>query len=104
MFVLSIPSVPGFYMTILGDQSSSGGEVARLISPKFEPTTASSCLEFWYHMYGDDVESLNVYLVEADYSELPETPSWSQSGDQGNYWHRATFVFPTREEYSRVWK
>ena len=40
-------------------------------------------------MYGNDVETLNVYTVQ-DGQSLPSTPSWSTAGNQGNYWHRAT--------------
>ena len=36
------------------------GDVARLISPLYQDSGAV-CLNFWYHMYGDGVGSLNVF-------------------------------------------
>ncbi len=60
------------------------------MSPYSDPQTRSSCLEFWYHMYGRDTESLKVY-VQQEGEDIPETPAWELSGDQGDFWHRATF-------------
>ncbi|XP_054764481.2 MAM and LDL-receptor class A domain-containing protein 1-like [Lytechinus pictus] len=80
----------GFYVHI----SSSGQRPeskARLISPLVNPQTSSSCLEFWYHMYGSHIGQLNVYLKNHD-GTLPNKPVWSLSGNQGNVWHRASFV------------
>ncbi|PIK61570.1 putative MAM and LDL-receptor class A domain-containing protein 1 isoform X1 [Apostichopus japonicus] len=92
----------GFYLVFAGDPSSPGTGLARLISPKFQATTGTSCLEFWYHMYGNDVEALNVYVVNENYRTLPQTPTWSASGDKGNYWHRATITFARKTTESRI--
>ena len=44
------------------------------------------CMEFYYHMYGNAVGSLKVYIKDHDgHEEL----SWTRSGNQGNAWHRA---------------
>ena len=41
------------------------------------------CLNFWYHMFGLDVETLNVYLVtdKTNYTRI-----WTRSASQGNVW------------------
>ncbi|CAH1274193.1 MAMDC2 [Branchiostoma lanceolatum] len=62
-------------------------DVARLISPSLPSTI--KCLEFWYHMYGDSTEELNVYQRSTFSSQLG-TPIWSQTGDQGDVWQQAT--------------
>ncbi|KAJ8029935.1 MAM and LDL-receptor class A domain-containing protein 2 [Holothuria leucospilota] len=92
----------GFYMVYAGNIRKPSQAKARLISPAIPPTQASSCLEFWYHMYGDDVEELNVYVVTVSYTSLPDTPSWTTSGNQGNYWHRATYTIPRKQTQFRV--
>ncbi|XP_072039248.1 MAM and LDL-receptor class A domain-containing protein 2-like [Amphiura filiformis] len=78
----------GFFLYI--SEGLAGDGASRLWSPMADPQNAPSCLQFWYHMYGTDVETLNVY-IKKDGQTLPTTPSWSMSGNQGNYWHRATF-------------
>ena len=40
-----------------------------------------SCLEFYYHMYGDTMGTLNVFSGN--------TVVFSLSGNQGNYWIKA---------------
>lgn len=80
---------PGFFMYIEASWSTPRNSYARLTSPEVGAQRRSSCLEFWYHMYGVDVEELNVYIMASD-GPLPSTPAWTQTGDHGDYWHRAT--------------
>ena len=61
------------------------GAKAKLLSRTF-PATGGRCLTFWYHMYGEGMGQLNVYIK-------PVTGSlrnvWSLSGDQGDEWKMA---------------
>lgn len=61
------------------------GEKAKLLSQTF-PATKGRCLTFWYHMYGEGMGELNVYIK-------PVTGSlnkvWSLSGNQGDEWKMA---------------
>ena len=59
------------------------GDKARLISTT-NPATTGSCLEFWYHMYGTDIGTLNVFVRTSNV--LPSRALWSENGDQGNVW------------------
>lgn len=38
------------------------GDVARIVSPPFQPRSSISCLSFYYHMYGSMVGKLQAYL------------------------------------------
>ncbi|CAF3710475.1 unnamed protein product, partial [Didymodactylos carnosus] len=42
----------------------------------------SNCFRFWYHMYGSDVGTLNIYLSNSTQSRI-----WSLSGGRANQWY-----------------
>ncbi|XP_072038887.1 MAM and LDL-receptor class A domain-containing protein 2-like [Amphiura filiformis] len=67
-----------------------GNQKAHIRSPYAAPQKRTSCLEFWYHMYGRDTESLRVF-VQNEGEDIPSEPAFEISGDQGNFWHRASF-------------
>ncbi|XP_066292578.1 MAM domain-containing glycosylphosphatidylinositol anchor protein 2-like [Branchiostoma lanceolatum] len=50
--------------------------------------TNTRCLEFWYHMYGSNIDQLNIYQRPTGNTQLG-TPIWSLAGDQGNVWDQA---------------
>ena len=58
-------------------------EKARLVSPDL--AKSYSCLDFYYHMYGDHVNRLNVYLRTKSNDVL----IWTVSKNQGDTWKRA---------------
>jgi hypothetical protein len=58
-------------------------EKARLVSPDLDIST--NCLEFYYHMFGDMVKTLNVYLRSSSGDVL----IWTLSKNQGDNWKRA---------------
>ena len=62
--------------------SRKRGDLARLLSPQM-PKTRSSCLEFWYHMYGSTVGTLTLYKKTG--SSIG-TRIWSRSGNRGDEW------------------
>jgi len=71
------------------------GDTARIISPLYSHYSSSGggyeCLTFYYHMYGEDMGTLNVYQTygnNAKSSPLGQ-PLWTLSGDQGDQWHVA---------------
>ncbi|XP_071481164.1 MAM and LDL-receptor class A domain-containing protein 1-like [Diadema antillarum] len=81
----------GFY--IFFERSSNGGNDARIISPPIQPQRASSCVEFWYHMYGTDVNSLQVYISRMD-GNHGDRPVLNITGNRGDQWHRAEVMAP----------
>ncbi|KAH3880088.1 MAM and LDL-receptor class A domain-containing protein 1-like [Dreissena polymorpha] len=50
-----------------------------IIQPGFY---APVCVQFWYHMYGADIGSLNIYIATG--SQLPGKLLWTVSGNQGD--------------------
>jgi hypothetical protein len=56
---------------------------ARLVSPDLD--SSSNCLEFYYHMLGDHVDTLNVYLRSNSGDEL----IWTLSKNQSDAWKKA---------------
>lgn len=60
------------------------GDRAHLESTVFSPTTGDgTCMNFFYHMSGSTIGSLNVYMKVIGQSM---TKIWTQSGDKGNSW------------------
>uniref|UniRef100_A0A8B9UQR0 MAM domain-containing protein n=1 Tax=Anas zonorhyncha TaxID=75864 RepID=A0A8B9UQR0_9AVES len=72
------------------------GEKARLVSPVFSvapknpygATNTAYCFSFYYHMYGQHIGSLNVYLRLKGQTAI-ENPLWSSSGNKGQHWNQA---------------
>lgn len=61
------------------------------------------CLQFWYHMHGQHVDTLNLYMKQGQ--QLPASPIWTKSGTQGNKWRlgqiavTSTTPFKVRKNY-----
>ena len=51
-----------------------------------------SCLKFYYHMYGDTINTLNVYNGN--------TKMFSKSGNQGNEWSTAEITMTLQNKVS----
>ncbi|XP_041464543.1 MAM and LDL-receptor class A domain-containing protein 1-like [Lytechinus variegatus] len=95
-------SLAGFYLFVGSSIYHDTEDVARIMSPIATASPSiSSCVEFWYHMWGRDVETLNVY-IKPESMALPSTPVTKLTGDQGNYWHRRTFTVPAGSGEYRV--
>lgn len=60
------------------------GDRARLETPLYKPTFGS-CARFWYHMRGDAIGVLNVYIKRGD---VLGARVWSDSGNYGDRWMR----------------
>ena len=58
------------------------GDVARLVSPQIQSNGNSTCMVFYYHLYGHSIGSLRV--------KVGDQVLWQLSGNQGNNWYKAT--------------
>ena len=76
----------GYYVYIETSSPRKANDTARLESAVI-PSTQQKCLQFWYHMYGPHVDTLNVYTKIN--SQLG-SPVWTKSGTQRNKWRHAT--------------
>lgn len=62
------------------------GDNAKLVSPTLKPA-GGRCLEFWYHMHGAHIGTLNVYLQTG---AALVYPVWKRAGTQGDRWIKAS--------------
>lgn len=79
-------SQDGYYLyvkSILIDSSNSSA--ARIISPPSKIKSNGGCFKFFYHMYGSDVDKLNIYLREASSNDNGK-PIWQKYGNKGDKW------------------
>ncbi|CAH1274043.1 CSMD3 [Branchiostoma lanceolatum] len=75
----------GFYLYTEASSGSTGA-TASLALPIIR-SDGQHCLRWFYHMYGSDMGTLNVYVSQPQY---PDMLVWARTGDQGNRWHPAT--------------
>ena len=74
---------PGSYIFIEASQRRYG-DTARLLSGEMEANKAA-CLQFWYHMHGEDIGALRVLLLTNKSQKLV----WEQTGNHENRWRFA---------------
>ncbi|KAK7098915.1 hypothetical protein V1264_003130 [Littorina saxatilis] len=76
----------GNYVYIKTSAPRRTNDKARLLSPT-QSGTGVKCVTFWYHMYGSQVKTLNMYVTgDANLGKAV----WTKSGTQGNTWRKAT--------------
>ncbi|CAF4086941.1 unnamed protein product, partial [Rotaria sordida] len=78
----------GYYIYIEASAPQKPGDRAWLASPLISPTT-SSCLIFYYHMFGPDIRTLNVMLQ----TSLSNLTIFTRNGLQGNVWKKGEVNF-----------
>eukprot|EP00057_Strongylocentrotus_purpuratus_P009942 XP_011664416.1 PREDICTED: MAM and LDL-receptor class A domain-containing protein 1-like [Strongylocentrotus purpuratus] len=71
----------GFYM-YLETSSELTGDKARLLSPFAPP--GKYCVGFWFHMFGQSIATLNVYIQRNE--TALDLPVWTRTGSSGNQW------------------
>lgn len=82
-------------MYVSGDSVLKKGDKAHLVSLKQE-ATERRCFSFWYHMYGEDVGTLNL-ITRMD---KENSTVWSKTGSQGNSWKQGTRTIRSKEPYN----
>ena len=86
----------GHYMYIESSSPRHSNDKAQMYSKPYNPT-GGSCLTFWYNMYGQDVGTLNLYVIPMGASLT--NPLWSLSGDQGSHWRLASLNVHSIERF-----
>lgn len=64
--------------------ATTSGKKAVLLSPDVKGT--ASCISFWYHMFGDSVGSLRVFVMGKD---RLKKYIWTKKGTKGDTWRNA---------------
>ena len=62
------------------------GDKAWFLSPQYPAAPNGKCLNFWYHMSGSHIGTMNVYIKDG---LTIGTKVWNETGDQGNFWLHA---------------
>ena len=84
-----IVSFAGFYLYVTKDSANQQQELrSRIVSPIFTRNTAHKCLRFYLYMNGNNVGSINAYVVREGYTP-PLTPTWSVNKSSGYVWEKA---------------
>ena len=68
---------------------------AYLLSPTIDWNFPSSCVTFWYSMYGNTMGTLT--LKTAAPNLRSSATVWHLSGDQGKGWHQANVTIHTAQ-------
>ena len=86
----SLGTSTGRYLYTEASSDCNPGKSAIVTSPSYDlRQAANSSIEFWYHMYGNQVGSLSLQ-VEVPFGSGSWSPIFSASGNQGNAWHNAS--------------
>ena len=73
----------------------SRGDKARLQSPLQQPATGGKCLEFWYHMLGNQMGSLAVYIKDS----TQNSQVWKKTGNQGSLWQKGRVTLKSARNF-----
>ena len=67
----------GWYIYMEASYPQSNNQRCRIVSEEIQ---GQRCLQFWYHMYGMDVNTLNVYMkINGQLGK----PVWTRARNQG---------------------
>lgn len=81
----------------------SGGRIghrAEFLGPLIQPIPATCNFKFWRHMYGRDIGSLALYMLNAQGQRIAQL--WGLSGNQGAFWRSETVSLGRRTQPFRV--
>ncbi|CAF4821317.1 unnamed protein product, partial [Rotaria sp. Silwood2] len=86
----STNSINGTYI-YLETSTGSFGDRAHFISPLYRKSSKTCKFTFWYHMFGDTINTLNIHIRSDD---SIDTLIWSLQGNQGDQWRLGTAYLP----------
>ncbi|CAF4238563.1 unnamed protein product, partial [Rotaria sordida] len=89
----------GYYIYIEASLPQKPGDRAWLASPLISPTP-STCLIFYYHMFGPDIRTLNVMLQ----TSLSNLTIFTRNGPQGNQWRKGEVDFQSTLSYKLIFE
>lgn len=90
----------GYYLHIETSAPSGPGNKSQLIGPVMVSPPGICRMNFYYHMYGNDIGELNVYVKNVNSGSL--SLLWSGVGDRGNRWWRGEMTINVAYSYQIV--
>jgi hypothetical protein len=90
---------PGHYIYIETSIPRQEGDKAVVLSPIY-PGGKQYCFKFYYHMFGGNVETLNIYAKIG--SGALGAPIWSRTGAQGDKWILGEVTIPRSNSQFQV--
>ncbi|CAB4026654.1 MAM and LDL-receptor class A domain-containing 2-like, partial [Paramuricea clavata] len=90
----------GFYMYAETSSPRRTGDKARLQSPQQQPAVGGKCLEFWYHMWGNNMGSLAVYIKD----NVRTSQVWKKSGNQGSTWQKGRVTLKSASNFKYMFE
>ncbi|RMX54502.1 hypothetical protein pdam_00019992 [Pocillopora damicornis] len=85
----------GFYMYVEAS-GQTFGDVSTIESPRIASNGNTTCMVFYYHMYGQAIHTLRV--------KVGDQVLWELSGNQGNDWHKATLPLYFNDTYRVIFE
>ncbi|CAL1544761.1 unnamed protein product [Lymnaea stagnalis] len=85
------PGVSNGYYMVARASGQAPGDNAKLVYTMPVNSYRPTCVSFFYHMYGQTMGGLNVYI---SYPGAQQGPIWHLQGNQGNSWYGAHVVIP----------
>ena len=90
----------GHYVYMESSAPMQPNNTAHLISPTYTGMPGSPlCMKFYYHMYGANVGTLNVYLTSGGSTVQGANPVWTRNYNQGNFWNLGQVSLYTQSQY-----
>ncbi|XP_071956932.1 MAM and LDL-receptor class A domain-containing protein 1-like [Antedon mediterranea] len=78
---------PNGYYIYIETSGQTNNQKARLISVNIDTASYGMCVTWWYHMYGANINKLNIYRKDANTNALDL--EWQRQGNQGFQWKYA---------------
>ncbi|XP_036360425.1 MAM and LDL-receptor class A domain-containing protein 1-like isoform X2 [Octopus sinensis] len=97
---MGTPSGHYFYIET---SSKKVNQTAQLISPMYH-TDTPTCLHFYYFMYGDDINTLNIYQAFGNQFDELKSPLWNMEHSQGPNWIEGTVTLAAHGNYTVIFE
>lgn len=89
----------GFYVYTESLRDSAYNDESFLLSDLIVPST-NQCLSFWYHMYGEHINTLTLFQMNSEHT----IERWSKSNNQGNKWYFQSLALENIGPYQIIFK
>ncbi|XP_038638510.1 apical endosomal glycoprotein [Scyliorhinus canicula] len=89
----------GFYLFVNNTSAEVKDQRARLTSFPQTSTSANQCFSFWYHMYGPQIGTLSLKVLQQGQNE---ELLWTRTGTHGNEWRRGFHTIPPQNKHFQL--